>query len=142
LSQEYPEATVGGLVVRQDGKVLLVKSHKWSGLYSVPGGHVEFGEKLEDAVVREVAEETGLRVKPRQLLLVQDAVYAAEFYRPKHFIFFDYLCDLVSGDVRLDREELQEYAWLDPVESLQLELEPYTRRLVESYIKLRTGSRA
>jgi nucleoside triphosphatase len=132
---------VGGLVVRQDGKILLVRSHKWGGLYSVPGGHVEFGEKLEEAVVREVAEETGLKVRPRQLLLVQDAIYPAEFYRPRHFIFFDYLCDLVSGEVRLDMDELQEYAWLDPQESLKLELEPYTRRLVEKYLQLKSAGR-
>jgi nucleoside triphosphatase len=137
--QEYPEPTVGALIIDAQGKILLVKSHKWKGYLSVPGGHVEFGETLEEAIVREVREETGLRVSPIRLLLVQEAIYAPEFYLPRHFIFFDYLCKVTGGDLSLNEKELQDYLWTTAEEALRLPLEPYTRNMIEAF--LRSGSR-
>jgi len=135
MLQEYPEPTVGALIIDPEGRILLVKSHKWKGYFSVPGGHVEFGETLEEAVVREVEEETGLRVHPVKLLLVQEAIYAPEFYLPRHFIFFDYLCELKGGGLSLDKKELQAYLWTSAEQALGLPLEPYTRNMIEAFLR-------
>ncbi len=62
LAQAYPEPTVGILIFNPNGELLLMKSHKWPGRYVVPGGHVELGERVEQAVIREALEETGLAV--------------------------------------------------------------------------------
>ena len=80
-----PIVAVGALIRNKKGKILLVQSPKWlEKRYSVPGGHVEIYEKLEDAVKREVKEETGLDVLPIKLLLIQQVINPEEFYEKKN----------------------------------------------------------
>jgi nucleoside triphosphatase len=135
LIQNYPEATVGALIVNGKGEILLVRSYKWGSRYTVPGGHIELGEPSERAVRREVREEVGLEVEPIRLLLVQEAIYPAGYIKHEHFIFLDYLCRTTSSDVKLDGKEIQEYLWTNPDDALQLDLESYTRNLVEAYVR-------
>ena len=52
--QMYPEPTVGSLIINPDGELFLMRSHKWRGKYVIPGGHIELGESIVDAMVREV----------------------------------------------------------------------------------------
>ena len=133
--RRYPVPTVGALILDREGRVLLTTSHKWRGNYCVPGGHVELGEALEDAVVREVREETGLEVEEVELLMVQEAIFSPEFHKRRHFIFLDYRCRALSTDVTLDRAELQKHVWLNPKEALSLNLEPFTRRLILRHLE-------
>jgi len=139
MSQKYPEATVGALVVNSKGEVLIVRSSKWADKHTVPGGHIELGELAEDAIRREVKEETGLEVDVVKLLLVQQAVYPKFYCKHEHFVFMDYLCRTKDSTVRLDGRELQEYTWVDPRDALQLDLEEYTRNFVVAYLNELTG---
>lgn len=134
MPQLYPEATVGALIVNPKGEVLMVRSTKWGHKLTVPGGHIELGERAEDAIKREVREETGLDVEPVKLLLVQQAVYPENYYKHEHFIFMDYICTTESSEVKLDGIELQEYFWMKPREALKLDLEEYTRNFVDRYL--------
>ncbi len=134
MDQKYPEPTVGALIFNKHGKILLVRSHKWvNGRLTVPGGHIELGESAADAIIREVKEETGLEILPSKLLMVQEAIYSDDFFKKKHFIFFDFVCQALSEDVQLDQDELQEYAWYDVDEVEESVLEPYTRNLIATY---------
>ena len=54
--QQYPEPTVGALIFNAEGKLFLMQSHKWKGKYVMPGGHIELGERMLDALKREVKE--------------------------------------------------------------------------------------
>ena len=135
LVQNYPEATVGALIVNGKGEILLVRSYKWGTKYTVPGGHIELGERSETAVKREIREEVGLEVEPVRLLLVQEAIYPADYIKHEHYIFLDYLCRTDSSEVKLDGKEIQEYVWTTPSDALQLELESFTRNLVEAYMR-------
>jgi len=135
LVQKYPEATVGALIVNDKGRILLVKSYKWGNKYTVPGGHIELGERSEVAVKREVREEVGLEVEPVRVLLVQEAIYPADYVKREHFIFLDYLCRTNSSAVKLDNKEIQEYLWTSPERALQLDLESFTRNLVVEYLR-------
>lgn len=91
---------------------------------------------MERAVIREVHEETGLEVQVERLLLVQEAIFPAEFHdRDNHFIFFDYLCRAITDKPILDEEEIQEYLWVDPRKAIEMELESYTRRLVLKFLE-------
>jgi nucleoside triphosphatase len=135
LTQLYPEATVGALVVNEKGEVLIVRSSKWKNLHTVPGGHIELGERAEDAIKREVKEETGLDVEPVKLLLVQEAIYPKDYHKHEHFVFMDYICRAKSSQVKLDGRELQEFLWIDPKEALKLQMEEYTRNFVNRYLE-------
>jgi 8-oxo-dGTP diphosphatase len=91
----YPKVGVGGLIV-QDGKVLLLlrKRPPEAGTWSLPGGRVEFGERLEDAVVRELREELGVRVEVESLVCVINHMVPAE---NAHWVAPAYLVRLISG---------------------------------------------
>jgi nucleoside triphosphatase len=101
----------------------------------VPGGHIELGERSEMAVKREIKEEVGLDVEPVKLLLVQEAVYPEDYIKHEHYIFLDYLCRTNSSRVTLDGKEIQEYVWTTPSDAVQLNLESFTRNLVEAYLR-------
>lgn len=131
---EYPELIVGGFIKNKKGELLFVTSHKWKGIWSIPGGHVELGESLVEALKREVMEEVGLRVKVTRLLSIEEAIYPKQFIRKKHFIFFDFLCETDSSRVRMDRLEIQGYRWVKPKEAMKLRHNEYTKHALKIYL--------
>ena len=134
-TQVYPEPTVGALIVNKQGKVLLTKSHKWFDKYTLPGGHIEDGETMKEAVAREVKEEVGLDVEVAEMLLMQEAIFTEEFWKRKHFIFFDFLCKSKDQQVKLDGRELQEYVWEYPGAAFRLNLDSFTKKTLEKYLQ-------
>ena len=132
--QIFPEPTVGAFIFNQKGEILLLQSHKWPGRYVVPGGHVELGERLEEAMAREAKEETGLDVYDTEFINFQQFIYDPAFWKKRHFIFFDFACKTDSTDVQLN-DEAEGYVWVEPRQALTMELDTYTRRSVEEYLK-------
>lgn len=117
---ERPLTTVGGLIVAPDGEILLVRSKKWSNLYSVPGGKVEGGETLEAAFRREIAEETGLQLSKVTFAIVQECIYSPEFWQRRHFVMHDFIATLhpnTPKDSIVLNDEAYEYLWIDPKEA-------------------------
>ena len=97
-----PRLTVDGLVCR-DGEILLVMRafDPFKGSWALPGGFVEYGETVEEAVRREVAEETGLLVQPRGLA----GVYSDPHRDPRgHTVTVAIYCDVTGGTLCGDRE--------------------------------------
>src|SRR3989338_10893667 len=119
--QHYPEPTVGAVMVNPEGKIFLMKSPKWKGKYVIPGGHIELGESMEEALHREIKEETGLDIHDLHFLCFHEFIFDDAFAKKKHFIFFDYVCKTDSDKVTLN-EEGQSYIWVDPEEALQLDV--------------------
>ncbi len=134
IDQEYPEPTVGGLIFNAKGELLIVKSHKWQGMYTIPGGHVEVGERLVDALHREVREETSLEVDQAEFLCYQEYIAGESFWEKRHFIFFDFVCRTQGQDVILN-DEAQEYVWILPREALTYPIDPYLRHAIEVYLE-------
>lgn len=131
-SRHFPVATVGGLIYDDDGRVLLVKTRKWSGLYGIPGGKIDYGETMEAAFAREVREETGLAIREIEFVLNQDCIEHPEFYRPRHYILVNYRAR-TSGSrpaVALNHEGV-EWLWATPAEAMALPLNGPTRVLLE-----------
>ena len=93
MSPAAPVVGVGGVVVR-DGRVLLIRRGKppLYGRWVVPGGTVELGETLEEALVREMEEETSLRVEPIEVLTVFDRIEREGERVVYHYVIVDYLC--------------------------------------------------
>jgi phosphoglycolate phosphatase-like HAD superfamily hydrolase/ADP-ribose pyrophosphatase YjhB (NUDIX family) len=128
----WPVATVGALVKR-GGKYLLVRSRKWSGKWGIPGGKIERGEAAEDALQREVLEETGLELCGLRFVMVQDCVDSEEFCRPEHFVLINYSADAAEGDVVIN-EEAEEFRWVTTEEAFGMDLNRPTRALLERVV--------
>jgi nucleoside triphosphatase len=132
--QIFPEPTVGAFIFNAKGELLLLQSHKWPGHYVIPGGHVELGERLEEALTREAKEETGLDVHSLEFINFQQFIYDPAFWKHRHFIFFDFACRTDSTDVQLN-DEAEGHVWVEPHQALTMELDTYTRTSVEEYLK-------
>lgn len=126
---------VGGVLVH-DGRVLLIRRGKEPlfGRWVVPGGTVELGESLEEALVREMREETGLLVQPRELLTVFDRIERQGEEVAWHFVIADYLCDYVSGAARAGSDAL-EVAWALPQELDSFDLPEKAREVVHDALR-------
>jgi ADP-ribose pyrophosphatase YjhB (NUDIX family) len=105
MKREYPDLPLVGVgaVIVTDAKVVLVKrgTAPLLGEWSIPGGVLELGETLRQAVAREALEETGLAVEPLELLGVFDRVIRDEAGQVRyHYVLIDFLCREQSGELR------------------------------------------
>ena len=132
--QIFPEPTCGALILNPKGEIFLMKSHKWHGKYVIPGGHIELGEKMENALKREIKEETGLDIFNIEFLLFQEFIYDDAFWKKKHFIFFNFIAKTNSSDIKLNSEG-EEYIWVKPEEAFKMPLEPYTAPALKGYLQ-------
>ena len=132
--QPIPISTVGALIFNPAREVLMIRTHKWSNLWGIPGGKIKWGEPAEDALRREVMEETGLQIRDIQFVLVQDCIHSKEFFRDAHFVLLNYTANSDGGLVTLN-DEAEEYQWLTPKAASDLPLNTPTRILLESVFR-------
>jgi phosphoglycolate phosphatase len=128
---QFPITTVGALIFNPAREVLMIRTHKWSNLWGIPGGKIKWGETAEAALHREIREETALEITNIQFVLVQDCIRSKEFYREAHFLLLNYTCDTSGGQVVLN-DEAEEFKWLPPQAAFSIELNTPTRILLES----------
>ncbi|MDP3998924.1 MAG: NUDIX hydrolase [bacterium] len=138
ISQEEnrPRIVVGGLILNKKKEILLIYSLKWGGRFFIPGGHVEEGETIENALKREIEEEVGLKIRITRFLNFQEGIFSPLYYKRKHFIFFDYLCEVSgSGKVKPDKREVEEFIWTPPEKALRMKIDPFTRKTIRALLK-------
>lgn len=134
-SRRYPSRPflgVGALIF-EDGNLLLVEraQEPLKGYWSIPGGIVEAGEKLEDGIRREVREETGLEVEPLSIFeiferIIPDAEGKAEY----HYVLIDYLCRAVGGRLAA-ASDVSRVAWVSEQNIREYRLTEGTLAVVE-----------
>src|SRR5258707_15201050 len=109
MKREYPESPlvgVGAVIVddhREEKRVLLIRrgTAPLLGEWSLPGGVLECGETLRDAVIREAREETGLVVETAEMLGVYERVIQGDEGRVRyHYVLIDFLCHPIGGDLK------------------------------------------
>jgi ADP-ribose pyrophosphatase YjhB (NUDIX family) len=131
-----PLATVGALIFNGAGEVLMIRTHKWSNLWGIPGGKIKWGEPSEAALRREIKEETGLDVTDIKFVLVQDCIHSKEFYRDAHFVLLNYTCRCVGKQPRVRlNHEARESRWVKPAVAAKMPLNTPTRILLEAVLK-------
>jgi ADP-ribose pyrophosphatase YjhB (NUDIX family)/phosphoglycolate phosphatase-like HAD superfamily hydrolase len=130
--KRMPICTVGAVIFNERNEVLLVRTHKWSDMWGIPGGKIKWGETSEDALRRELKEETNLDVTDVQFVMVQDCIHSEEFYRDAHFVLLNYTCRCAGGqDVRLN-EEAEEFRWFSLAEAKKQLVNQPTKLLLEN----------
>jgi len=133
---ERPFLAVSAAIVRA-GQVLLVRRARppAAGLFSLPGGVVELGETLEEAVVREVREETGLTIEPVGLAGFRETIVRDGDARiERHFVILPFAARWRAGEVELN-EELSEARWLEPGGIAELPTTPGLGEIVANALK-------
>lgn len=132
--QTFPEPTVGALIFNNAGKLFLMRSHKWHDSYVIPGGHIELGETAEEALIREIKEETALDIYDIEFLCVQEFIYDNAFWKKRHFIFLDYACKTRSTGVVLNSEG-HDHVWATLEEVKALPVDSYTINAINKYLE-------
>jgi phosphoglycolate phosphatase-like HAD superfamily hydrolase/ADP-ribose pyrophosphatase YjhB (NUDIX family) len=129
-----PIATVGGLIFNGAGEVLMIRTHKWSNLWGIPGGKIKWGEPSEAALRREIKEETNLDITGIRFVLVQDCIHSKEFYRDAHFVLLNYTCHCAGRDEVKLNDEAREFRWVELDAALQMPINAPTRILLEAVV--------
>ncbi len=136
-----PISTVGALIFNDAEEVLMIRTHKWSDLWGIPGGKIKWGETSEDALRREIKEETNLEISDIEFVIVQDCIHSKEFYRDAHFILLNYTCHCPLGsEVRLN-EEAREFRWVTMDAAQKMPINQPTRKLLLAVQKTRATKR-
>jgi phosphoglycolate phosphatase len=125
-----PIVTVGGLIYNREGEVLMVRTHKWSNLWGIPGGKIKWGEASVEALRREIEEETSLAVTDIEFVLVQDCIHSKEFYRDAHFVLLNYTCRCVGEPAVKLNDEAREFRWVTAAQALEMPINEPTRKLL------------
>ena len=137
---------VVAVVTDDDRRVLLCRMSPdrgvFPGLWALPGGGVEPGERIETALRREVREELGIELRAATPLLFKDDVLEKTYEDGRreilHMVFLVYSCRPASRAIVLN-EEFSEFVWADGAELAALELSPLTRDTLTSAGLLKAG---
>jgi len=128
---------VGAVVLDDDGRILLVKhvprrGDFWGGQWMVPGGGLELGETLEEGVVREVEEETNLKVEVLRHVSTLDRIVREGDEVKIHVVYVDFLVRPVAGEL-CPGSDVGTARWFssDEIEANWEKIHVDTRRLLE-----------
>lgn len=132
-----PLGVAGKAVIRKDGRFLLIRRSTRSrfdpGLWELPGGKIEHGEDLVEAVAREVREEVGLEIR------VGRPIKTWHFFKDPFWITgVTFLCDHQGGEVRLSPEH-EAFVWTDVQGYASYPLSTTVEDQIKSYIALKTA---
>ena len=133
------EVVGSAIIENSQEEILLVKSPKWNNKWLMPGGHIETGEKIEESILREVREETGLTLISKGIINFGELINSKDFHRAAHFIYFDIYCQSEKDIINLDNKELIEFKWLKPQAALKMDLAESYQETIEKFIRYKNS---
>lgn len=129
---EKPRIAVGAVVIHQN-RVLLVQRGKApaKGEWSIPGGSVELGETLRQAVEREIFEETGIKIRAGDIIHTFESIHHDPNGRVEfHYVILDYSAQYLSGNP-VPQDDVLAARWISPRDSGKLHVNPNTVKLLK-----------
>ena len=135
-SRRYPARPllgVGALIFNAENAILLIErgQEPLKGYWTLPGGLVEPGERLEAAVRREILEETGLQVIPVSVVEIFQRIMLDPDGRCEyHYVVIDYLCQATGGELRA-ASDVAAAGWVKPEDFPRYKLSPGTLPVIE-----------
>lgn len=141
-----PQKTIyvfDGVVFDRRGRILIDQRvgdalESVNGLWEVPGGKLEFGETPEQAIVREILEETGCTVQVRKLIPYTDVGTLEYPDKIQHTVVFYYICELVEDEGQEVRDhKIGGFKWVKPGELDEYEFMFGNRDAIEMALKVR-----
>lgn len=140
--RRYPERPllgVGAVVFHGDSVLLIERGQPpLMGWWTLPGGLVEPGERLEAAVVREMLEETGLRVRPLDVAAVfQRIMPDVEGRTEYHYVIVDFLCELAEEGTPCAASDVARAEWVPLDRMTMKKMAPGTLAVIEKALSLR-----
>ena len=137
MESRNPIPTIDSLI-EMDGKIVLVRRgvEPFKGKLALPGGHVELGETVEEAAVRETEEETGLKIRPVDIL----GVYSDPNRDPREGkrIATVFVADLIAGELR-SGSDAEEAGLFDIAELKKEDLAFDHFKIIQDYLKYKKG---
>jgi 8-oxo-dGTP diphosphatase len=132
--REYPNQPIVGVggVIISNHRALLIRrgSPPLQGQWSIPGGLLETGETILEGVKRELREETGIEVRPLDLIEVFERIELDAGGRARyHYVVLDYLCEAISGEARAG-SDVTDAAWASAEELAQYSLSSTATRVI------------
>ncbi len=133
FGSNYAIAGISVFIFNEKGELLLTRQPRWKNQWLIPGGKIEYGESIEQAIKREVKEEVNLDIKNIKFFKFVELLKTKE--RPLlHQIVNQFVAEVESGEVKLD-EEGSEYGWRLPEEWLkEKDVYPLIRQAIEYYV--------
>lgn len=121
---------VVAVIVDDNNNIFIAQTPKLKNGWTIPGGHVEFSENLEAAIVREVFEETGLRIKVEKLINICESIDKKNGF---HMVSFHFFCRLLSKKEKiiLDKRELISSDWVNCKKALRLIFLPDFKKTIK-----------
>jgi len=134
MSGQKPVPAVGTVCFRGEDVLLIRRGTKpMAGNWSIPGGKIEFGERAEDAALRELKEETGVTARLAGLVDVVDGIFTSRTTGDvtRHFVLFDFAAVWVSG-AAIAGDDAAHAEWISPARLAEIEIWNETRRIIEA----------
>ena len=125
-------------IAEKDGKILMVKRRipPFFGMYAFPGGHLKYGETVEKCVVRETFEETGIIVKPLEIL----GVYSKKDRDPRgHVVSIVFVCKPLSSKLKSSFEGKAEWISFRILKKIKLAFDH--NKILNDYLKWKKNKR-
>ena len=137
-SRQYPPRPITGVagIILDGDRILLSMRGKppSKGKWGLPGGAVEVGETVKEALIREVLEETGVTVRPIRLITFLDSIHRDDDGGVRyHYVLFEYLCEYASGEVS-PSSDAPDARWVKFSELDSVDIMPSTKRFIEKVL--------